>query len=82
MNKEDILADIVGKANARVTCSFDLKDSSFGKGFSAMCSVTLSCDQTEDGIEIAGELAGAVAADLARKYYDTALELFREKVPR
>jgi len=64
---EEIMAQyqqIIGNGMARVTVSADVGVKTFGTGASAMCSVSLSCNQDGASIQQAAVLAG----DLARRY--------------
>jgi hypothetical protein len=63
-NIMDEIAKIAGDGKARVTVSTDFGIKEFGTGTSAMCSVSLTCNQDETSIDKAIGIAG----DLARGY--------------
>ena len=63
-NIMDEIAKIAGDGKARVTVSTDFGIKEFGTGTSAMCSVSLTCNQDETSIDKAIGIAG----DLARSY--------------
>ena len=60
----DEIAKIAGDGKARVTVSSDFGIKEYGNGTSAMCSVSLTCNQDETSIDKAIGIAG----DLARSY--------------
>ena len=63
-NIMDEIAKIAGDGKARVTVSTDFGIKEFGTGTSAMCSVSLTCNQDEASIDAAIGIAG----DLDRGY--------------
>jgi hypothetical protein len=74
----DSLTELIGEGDARITTALELKDSNYGTGFGAYVSVTLTVDQTEQGME-----AGyGLSLDLAQRYveeaFDTAQILFQK----
>jgi hypothetical protein len=58
---------IVGNAQAKVSVTVDMGIKDFGSGISSMASVTLTCDQSEDGIQRANELARELATDFSKQ---------------
>ena len=58
---------IIGNGLARVTVSADFGIKDFGTGASAMCSVSLTCNQDVTTIERAAKIAGDLARDLAQE---------------
>jgi hypothetical protein len=73
----DKLSALIGDGNARVACSFELADKDFGNGFSAHCTVSLACNQTERDVEDAADLASSLAARFTTEAVDTAEGLYR-----
>lgn len=63
----DEIQQIVGNGLARVTVSADFGIKDFGTGASAMCSVSLTCNQDNATIERAAKIAGDLARDLAQE---------------
>jgi len=63
----DEIRNLIGDGNARVTVSADFGIKDFGTGASAMCSVSLTCDQSAKGIEEAARIAGEMARDIAQE---------------
>lgn len=77
----DTLANLVGDAHAKVTVSYGLKDSDFGTGFDVFCSVTLSCNQDDESVLEAQQIAQALAATHCEKAVETGRELFESTQP-
>lgn len=63
----DEIQQIIGNGLARVTVSADFGIKDFGTGASAMCSVSLTCNQDTQTIERAAKIAGDLARDLAQE---------------
>lgn len=63
----DDIEKLVGNAQARVTVSADFGIKDFGTGASAMCSVSLTCNQDVKTLEEAAKLAGDMARDFAQE---------------
>jgi len=63
----DEIAKVAGDGKAKVTVSTDFGIKEFGTGTSAMCSVSITCNQDEASIDkaigIAGELARSYALE-------------------
>ena len=57
----DQYKQILGNAQAKVSVGADMALKEFGSGAGAHVSVTLSCDQSQDVIETAIDLAGKIA---------------------
>lgn len=66
-NVMDQIQQLVGDGKARVTVSADFGVKEFGTGASAMCSVSLTCNQDLQTIEQAAKLAGDLARDIAQE---------------
>jgi hypothetical protein len=64
----DEFEKIIGNSLAKVSVSMDMGIKDFGTGGSAMCSVTLSCNQDQASINRAAELAAGAAKWFASKY--------------
>lgn len=63
----DEITKLVGDGLARVTVSADFGIKDFGTGASAMCSVSLTCNQDDKTIERAAQIAGSLARDIAQE---------------
>jgi hypothetical protein len=63
----DEIEKLVGNGQARVTVSADFGIKDFGTGASAMCSVSLTCNQDAKTIEKAAQIAGDMARDIAQE---------------
>ena len=63
----DAYQQVVGNGLAKVTVSADMSIKDFGTGASAMCAVTLSCNQDQQTIERAAQLAGELARGFAQE---------------
>jgi hypothetical protein len=59
---------IIGDGMAKVSVAMDLSIKDFGTGASAMCSVSLSCNQDQGTIERASQLAAWAAKKFAVQY--------------
>ena len=68
----DDFKNIIGDGNAKVNVSVDMGIKDFGTGASAMCSVSLTCNQDYETIQKAISLASAVAKDSALQQRDLA----------
>ncbi len=73
----DKLRDLVGDGNARVACSFELADKDFGNGFGAHCTVSLTCNQSEEDVERAADLASSLAVRFTSDAIDTAEGIYK-----
>jgi hypothetical protein len=62
----DEIQQVIGNGLARVTVSADFGIKDYGTGASAMCSVSLTCNQDIQTIERAARIAGDLARDLAQ----------------
>lgn len=78
---EEALQQLMGDRGARVTVSLDQKDNSFGKGFGAFASVTLSCHQESESIALAGEHALRLATVLVSEAWERSRDLFDSTHP-
>ncbi len=73
----DKLAAIVGDGKAKVTCSFELSDKDYGNGFSAHVAVTLTCNQEEEDVDRAADLASALACKFSSEMIETAEAVYK-----
>jgi hypothetical protein len=64
----DEFEKIVGNGQAKVSVAVDLSIKDFGTGASAMCSVSLSCNQDQQTIDRAAALAAWAAKRFAVQY--------------
>jgi len=65
---------LLGNAQARVTVSADMSLKEFGKGTSAMVSVSLNCNQDEETIGQAIDFAGIIARTYCKEQQKLAEE--------
>lgn len=73
----DQLQALIGDAGARVTCTFELADKDYGNGFSAHCTVSLTCNQEGRDVEEAAELASGLAARFTAEALETAAGIYK-----
>lgn len=78
----DRLAALVGDGLAKVTCSFELSDKNFGNGFGSHVSVTLTCNQEEEDVDRAADLASALACKYTSENISTAEGVYRATLGR
>jgi hypothetical protein len=74
----DEIKSIAGDGKARVTVSSDFGIKEFGTGTSAMCSVSLTCNQDEVSIDKAVSIAGSLARSYALEQRAQAEESFKK----
>jgi hypothetical protein len=55
------LKRIVGDGQAKVTASREISHKDYGNGGSVFVSITLTCDQTQETIDYAAQMAGYLA---------------------
>lgn len=72
----DKYAEIVGNGLSKVYVSSDFGNKEFGKGPSTMVSVGLTCNQDEDTIGKAIDLAGIIARNYAAEQLNLAQQEF------
>ena len=77
----DTLTRLVGDGLSRVTCSLGLKDSDYGNGFEAFCTVQLTCNQDDDTVRAAQVLAQELGAERMADAFEAAPELFTSVGP-
>lgn len=75
---QDALEQMVGDGLARVTCSLGIKDSNYGRGFEAFCTVQLTCNQDSKTVRGAQALAEELAAKGMEDAFDAGRDLFAE----
>jgi predicted ATP-dependent serine protease len=63
----DEITQLAGNGQAKVTVSADFGIKDYGTGASAMCSVSLTCNQDTKSIERAAQIAGELARDIAQE---------------
>jgi hypothetical protein len=76
----DAYQKIVGDAKARVTVSADMAIKNYGTGAGAMVSVSLSCNQDEETIDTAIQMAGQLARSYAMEQRSVAEEELNKKM--
>ena len=74
----DKLAALVGDGLAKVTCSLELSDKNFGNGFGAHVSVTLTCNQEEEDVDRAADLASVLVSRYAVDAVQVAEAVFKD----
>jgi len=72
----DALREVVGDGGAKVSVGLDMGDKDFGNGYGASVMVTLTCDQSADGVNEAIEVATLVAKEGLEKNFDRASDLY------
>ena len=77
----DELEKLVGDGLAKVTCSAGLKDSDYGNGFEAFCSVQLTCNQDHRSVKSAQALAEELLDGALQSAFGAAHEAFNELGP-
>lgn len=75
----DYYKNIIGDGLSKITVSKDLGEKDFGKGGSVMVSVTLTCDQSEAGINGAIQLADRLATYWTDQHHDGMRKLVQQK---
>jgi len=65
----DVLRRLVGDGKGKVSVGVDMSEKDFGNGFGASVMVTLTCDQSGEGVYNAGAEAGEIAKALLREKY-------------
>lgn len=73
----DTLTSLVGDGLARVGVSLGIKDSDYGNGFEAFCSVQLTCNQDEDSVRAAQEIAVDLVERKMADAFDCAHDLYK-----
>lgn len=68
----DSFKNVIGDGQASVSVSTDISLKSFGNGVSAMVSVSLTCDQSVEGINQAAVLAAQAARHFAKQFQSEA----------
>lgn len=76
----DRFEDLIGDGNAKVTVGMDAGEKDYGNGFGMFLSVSLTCDQTEDGLDDGFDAAVGVlrtyAPDVKKKVEEIYKEVF------
>lgn len=67
--QQDAYKSIIGDGNAKVQVGRDLSEKDFGNGGGVFVNVTLTCDQSQDGINRATQLAYDLANGAAWYYH-------------
>jgi len=62
--KDYDVCELIGEGEAKVTVGLDIANKDYGCGVSAFVSVTLTCDQDEAIIKMAGDAAVQMAAEI------------------
>lgn len=79
--RKDELEDLVGDGLAKVTCSVGIKDSDYGNGFEAFCSVTLTCNQDRGSVKEAQELTQELLDGAVQSAFGAAHDAYNELGP-
>ena len=56
----NMLDQFIGDGNAKLTVSIDISDKEYGRGVSVMASLTLTCNQDDDSVQMAFHYGAAV----------------------
>ena len=72
---EDAFEDLIGDGDAKIAVSMNMKDSSYGTGFGAHVTVTLTCNQDENTIRDARAMAGSLAQEFLDQSFKEAHEI-------
>lgn len=70
--ERDELSDLVGDKQARVSVSMDLGDKSFGNGFGAHVTVSLTCNQDEETIRDTFVIAKGLTDEFVEEAFEQA----------
>lgn len=76
----DAYQALIGDGKARITVSSDMAIKNFGTGAGAMVSVSLCCNQDEDTIDKAIQMAGQLARSYAMEQRAVAEEELQKKL--
>lgn len=75
MTPEEV-SDLVGDENARVSVSFGMADKEFGRGFDAHVTVSLTCHQADEVLELARISASGHAMAMMDSVMEEARDLW------
>lgn len=75
---EEILQEILGDENARVSVSKNIKDTSYGTGFGTQVTVSLTCGQQDDSLRAAHMLADELTQEFTTDSFAQAEKLFKD----
>jgi DNA-binding protein YbaB len=70
--------ELLGDAAARVSVTMDMSSKSYGNGASAMVTVSLSCNQDDETIGEAFEVARTVLEDFVPAAYEDACDYYEK----
>lgn len=68
---------VIGDGLAKISIGVDVSLKDYGSGSSSMCTVTLTCGQTEEQIRNAQDLAKNLAMEFAYNNANTAKEVYQ-----
>ncbi len=68
--QQDYYKSLVGDGLAKVTVSKELSEMSYGNGGKVMVSVSLTCDQSQAGVNGAAGLADQLAVYYLSQHFD------------
>lgn len=74
----DDISRMVGDGNAKVSVSLGMAEKDFGNGYDVHVSVSLTCDQHSEMIEIAYEAASDIVAEMILEARGRAEALWEE----
>lgn len=63
------LKGLLGDEKSKITVSRELSEMDYGNGGKVFVSVTLTCDQQESVLEVAGQWANHLAGKYSEEYY-------------
>jgi hypothetical protein len=67
--EKDVYKGIIGDGNASVTVGRELSELDFGNGGKAFLSITLTCDQSSDGISHAAAMAHHLVGHFLNQHF-------------
>jgi hypothetical protein len=79
--ESDEISALIGDGNARVNVSLGMSDKSYGTGFDAHVSISLTCDQESAIIGVAYEFASEIAKEKLSEVMEQAKEMWKEYEP-
>jgi hypothetical protein len=76
---KDILPELIGDGNMRVTVPVDIGEKKYGNGYSAGMVVSVTCNQSRESVEQAQEVARDIIREFLPDIASDAFDLFEEK---
>ena len=79
---EDLVASLAGDGKAKVTIGMDMADKSFGTGFSAYVTVSISSNQDEATLRQVHAIGTALAEEFLQDSFAVAKNLAGSTLPQ